>query len=256
MAWKHMGTMKRLLFIGFLLLAIVFGFVAFVMRPGSHLVRNREDTIMTNIPSIGGVELTERQLIQSYAAASNSHDKMRIGNAFAQKGGDDAFVFLTNVLLGEYSGKKVTENEELYLTHSIKVIGFLGRRSDAAYEFAIAGTDPGFWLRQSLWVSPQSTDVRDFLLVGNSALALGLSGRPDAIQRIHQLAQTSSAEYRSKWSGSIVTAAYYDAMIKKMGVDRFLDEVFMRERTMEEYDAWSRTDDGRRWNEWLNSNKQ
>ena len=250
-----MGTMKRYRLIGYLVLAMAV-VLAIVMLPRRSPVPGSADPV-TKAVTVGQVESTEeRRLIQSYAVASNSQDKLRLLKALGQKGGDDAVAFFTNMLLQGYSDKSITGDEEVSLVRCIKALGLLSSRSDAAYEFVNAGTDPGFWQRQRLWHPPLGAKARDFLLVGDSILALGLTGRPDALHRIEKLAQTSPPEYHRQWSGSIVTAVYYDAMIKKMGTERFLSEVFMSGNSLAAYVAWTKTEEGRRWEEWVESTLQ
>jgi len=181
--------------------------------------------------------------------------------ALGAAGDTNAVIPFIYSLTNDYRGRRLTSgwpeasNEEQTLFDTVKVLGVLSRQSDIAYDFVTNGTDPWFWKRTVTW---NSTNGRDTVgvLTDSSIQAVGLSGRDDSFKFIEDLKAKDMInrtgdriEGARNFNGAVVDAAFYNSYIRREGYEKFRARFFAA-GFMEEFENWTRTDEGKTWQVW------
>ncbi len=171
--------------------------------------------------------------------------------ALAVVGNDLSVGLLTNALVAEFDGKNLSQVETDVLYDTVQVLGFLASQSEAAFNFVKSGTDYEFWKQNRKWAGASDYyGGTERILVSNSILGVGYSGRTEALILLQNLARRD-ALYVYNMAGSIATAAFYQERAAASGPADLLTMHLSLDESGEKYQEWiERTENGKKWREW------
>ena len=206
-------------------------------------------------------------LMREYRNRSNAADRAAIVRALAHLGGDDVVDLFIYSLSLEFSGRELTttvdgrENEEVALMKLVSALGILSAKNDAAYAFLKQGIDPSFWKVSVQWRSKLGNETYG-VLTALSIQALGMSGRQEIRPLLERLRNTDLVNRTGgnepgarTFYGDVVTAAFYNDLVEKRGVEFFHRK--WADGELERYwEGWSHTDNGKAWRAWSAAKRQ
>jgi hypothetical protein len=119
---------------------------------------NRIPALMKGTPDLAivvGASLSENERASVLQEYKRSDLTVRRSLVWAIGAAQDtnATEALIESLTTEFAGKQLTSgwpgksDEEVTLIETVKVLGLLAHKSDKAYQFVLAGTEPSFWER-------------------------------------------------------------------------------------------------------------
>ncbi len=135
-------------------------------------------------------------LLQLYRATSDLSEKMNLTWALARIGNAEVVTNFMRLLTNQFRGKEISSRQEAICLGTIQALGFLATRYEAPFELLKKGVSPMFWQTNGFWFSAQEHKSAG-LAASGSIRALGLSGRPEAMELLASL-RKKGLEYRNK----------------------------------------------------------
>jgi hypothetical protein len=124
-----------------------------------------------------------------------------------------------------------------------------------AYNFVTNGINTGFWEKNDKWKC-SSEFSRNSTLTAVSIIAIGISGRHEAVEMIKKLKNESLAyinklnpKQRYRFDGAIVSAAFYNYLILNYGIT-FFRSAYGKKGFDDQQRTWDATPDGKEWVGW------
>ncbi len=194
------------------------------------------------------------QLISIYERAPLTN-KVALAWAISHLGSDDVVAVLRNPLEQNYQGRQFGMPEILVFNNLLGALGYLGQRSDAAFRFLQESISPEAWKLRRSWIpSEEAVQDPDIVLTAYSVMSLAITGRPEVLPLINDLASGSEV-YISELAGDLTTAAFYCDYIEKHGASEFIQKYFGRSM-IRELREFFLTDSGKEWRKWYLAKKQ
>jgi hypothetical protein len=131
-----------------------------------------------------------------YQESTDPPRKTRLTWALACVGDADTVTNLIQVITRSHRKEEITLEEENLQFQSIEALGLLAIRYEAPFELLKKGMNPSWWQTNRYWISPRGYEAPG-LAASHSIQALGLSGRPEAIEALASF-RKKSAEYTLK----------------------------------------------------------
>ncbi len=190
----------------------------------------------------------EDELIRRYQAIPSLGNKQHILRMLAYRGGEKSVKLFIRALTVEYTGKKLNRAEEIVMSYLLQLMGLLARRHESAKRFLWEATDPGFWASRRLW--EWNLGPADINLAGSALKGLALTGTEEVRELLSSY--RSRVDYVVRWNleGAILDAVYIHRRVTEHGVERVMDEILYKAGDLQDFRAWSATDEGRDWTQW------
>ncbi len=178
-------------------------------------------------------------------------NRRRLVWALCLTGNDISVGLLTNALVAEFNGKNLNQQETDALYDTVQVLGFLAAKNDAAFGFLKDGTNYDFWKKNRKWTGTSDHyGGTERILVSNSILGIGYSGRAEAAAFLNDLAKRD-AVYVYNMAGSIATAVFYHETSSSSGIPKLLSMHLSLDEAGEKYREWTETtENGQKWRAW------
>ena len=138
----------------------------------------------------------EELLLELYGQSSDLSQKVMLTWALACVGNAEVVTNFMRLLTTQFKGKEISPRQELVCLNTLQALGLLAARYEAPYEFLRKGVNGAFWQTNDFWISSRGYKSAG-LLAAWSIRALGLSGRPEALQTLASL-RKKGAEYKIK----------------------------------------------------------
>jgi hypothetical protein len=216
-------------------------------------------------PAAGVIEqltkVDEPILLDLYQRAPSLLEKRALTWALAYAGTEKAVAVLTHALTDEYTGETLTggfpdrTDEEGVLINTVSALGLLAAEYDSAWNFLLKGVDPWWWNETVQWSSVRG-DRAAGMLASVSIQALAFTGRPEVPDLLQKMKEqepvnrvAGPGEAGTRLAGSISSAAFYDYLIRKEGMDYFRNNLLGMED--DTFVDWKQSPEGKEWHEWF-----
>lgn len=192
----------------------------------------------------------EAMLIETYRQIKLPSARFGIITALAFGGGDAAAEAFRFSLHEEFVGQPLEFLEEDTLFLTVRYLGVLAERSQAARQLLLQGCRMEYWSGRPLWKSVRDTPA---MLANYSMQGIGLL--PDAKVQLQAFTNggLTRAEAR-RLHGSVVDAASYADRIEMFGRQMFFDRIFAQEASFGYFQQWKASEKAQPWLRWAEAN--
>lgn len=209
-------------------------------RPSSEMIRSIQP---------GDTEV----LLALYQAEPVLTNRVTTMFALAATGDERALAAFQRTLATEFAGQSFQVLEVKIMMRHLEAIGLLGETSDAAIAFLKKSTAASDWEQPGRreWSSADNTEAWVNKALMTAAIqALGMSGRPESLETIMELAKGPSHRLPPVAS-AVEDAIFRHIFLAQNGRDAW-NRVYFDGSMFEEYMKWNTgTEEGRRWAEWF-----
>ncbi len=200
--------------------------------------------------------VTEGAILSSLAIQTSPSNRVAHLSILGAIGGDQTASRLVKMLLEEFAGQTLDDNDCAAIQNAIFALGCISPRSEVAREFLENATSESYWSQRRSWRSNNSVRFQDdqlnVQLAQESLIALGVGGQESAVLLAEQI-RLSTAEEKARWASTVVDAMFYfdRAKIQKGPV---LPE--QGEDVANEFMRWATTEKGKYWRSWSRSSHE
>jgi len=189
----------------------------------------------------------EDELLAMLLEQNSLSNRVQFHRMLTQCGGDKAAQVIIDTIKSQ-TGRfgEPAEDHNYYALHGcLHVLGPISTRSEIARRFLREAADEEYWkLNRQHKATDYVEPHENRYLASQSIVALALGGHPEAMELINAMRQWEPQRAKL-WASALVDAAfYYEIAGRGYSVKRGFME------TMGEFQAWEKTDTGRKWNQW------
>jgi hypothetical protein len=204
-------------------------------------------------------------LLQLYRQETNLVKKGSLTEALGFIGDEEVVEIFKHTLSDQYAGRKLKAgnpdvNEEFVMGATVAGLGFLANKSDSAYDIIQKGIDPKFWKEYCKFTPATGADFYGSL-AGESILAIGRSGRSDALKILESLKplplvnDLDNTIMRMSFDGAVFDAAFANDIIAQQGMDYYKYLYFNLNASLERMREWQKSGIGLEWDKWYQKRK-
>lgn len=171
--------------------------------------------------------------------------------ALAYVGDESTVQMFTHTLTNEFRGAHFGPFEESAVSRIHKALGILASRHDSAYSFLLQGVELEFWKTNRHWKSWRDEIVpgdAEAVLVEDCIAGLGISGRPEALEKLYSL-RNHPERYIQRQSSAVVDAAFDHDYVSRGDLKTRQIEIVSKS-LMSDYRKWGMHGPGKEWKEW------
>ena len=191
----------------------------------------------------------EPSLIEDFSRSALTN-KVRAAWGLAHLGSPRALQTLKQPFEAEYQNRVLSGDEEPALLMILKAIGYLGQRSDEAYNYLVTSLSSDVWKARIRWKQePGYSAESNVRYTGLSVMALAMTGHADAMSEITKL-MAREEETVPKIASDITTAVFYLHHINEYGKDALIRDT-LNANTFSGYQRFLQTENGKAWNNWF-----
>jgi hypothetical protein len=158
------------------------------------------------------ISTREADILELLAGQGSPSNRVAHLSILGAIGGDQTASRLVKMLLEEFAGQTLDDNDCAAIQNAIFALGCISPRSEVAKEFLENATSESYWSPRRSWRSNNSVrfpdDQLNVQLAQESLIALGVGGQESALLLAEQI-RLSTAEEKAQWASTVVDAMFY-----------------------------------------------
>ena len=180
-------------------------------------------------------------------------NKARLAWGIAHLGGDEVLEVLKQPLEFDYRGRKLGFEGESAMLEILRAIGYLGQRSEAAYQYLTSSIAPDVWRQRITWRRKENTQsAAEVRFTGYALSAVAMTGNTNSMAAIAAVVKRieENKDEMKVIAGLVVDSVFFLWFINEKGREGLIEAFTESTHMLEDFRAFLRTESGRAWKNW------